>query len=354
MKKCILSIMVVCVAIMSQAQHVLENEAALVYYMPKNEVVITLEYDVVEQTPGVFYQYAERYLGTKNVITEEQNSCYLTGIQTELTATADRQREYKITAAQGIQEQLIRLSEDGRLLGYGIEYDTKVPTACPAGYSVGGNKVENVKYKGEEELMPLLEEQFLASSVAKMAEGAAKQIYRIREMRLNLLASEVEHVPADGEAMKLVLEELNNREQALAELFVGKTVVRHAQHKIKYEPVKCVNKAVLCRFSKHSGVVAPDDLSGEPIYISVDATQELVQTPLEVSSKAPALSQLYYNLPGEAQMLITYKGKELVNEHYQIAQLGVAIPLAKQLFTGKQSPVIRINPATGNILSIEQ
>ena len=228
MKKCILSIMVVCVAIMSQAQLVLENEAALVYYMPKNEVVITLEYDVVEQTPGVFYQYAERYLGTKDVITEEQNSCYLTGIQTELTATADRQREYKITAAQGIQEQLIRLSEDGRLLGYGIEYDTKVPTACPAGYSVGGNKVENVKYKGEEELMPLLEEQFLASSVAKMAEGAAKQIYRIREMRLNLLASEVEHVPADGEAMKLVLEELNNREQALAELFVGKTVVCHA------------------------------------------------------------------------------------------------------------------------------
>ena len=53
-------------------------------------------------------------------------------------------------------------------------------------------------------------------------------------------------------------------------------------------------------------------------------------------------------------MLITYKGKELVNEHYQIAQLGVAIPLAKQLFTGKQSPVIRINPATGNVLSIEQ
>ena len=149
MKKCILSIMVVCVAIMSQAQLVLENEAALVYYMPKNEVVITLEYDVVEQTPGVFYRYAERYLGTKNVITEEQNSCYLTGIQTELTATADRQREYKITAAQGIQEQFIRLSEDGRLLGYGIEYDTKVPTACPADYSVGGNKVENIKYKGD-------------------------------------------------------------------------------------------------------------------------------------------------------------------------------------------------------------
>ena len=48
-----------------------------------------------------------------------------------------------------------------------------------------------------------------------------------------------------------------------------------------------------------------------------------------------------------------YKGKELVNEQYPIAQLGVAIPFSKQLFTGKSLPVIRLNPTTGNILSIE-
>ena len=50
-----------------QAQMVQENEAAIVYYMPKTELVITLEYDVIKRTPGVFYQYAERYLGTKEV-----------------------------------------------------------------------------------------------------------------------------------------------------------------------------------------------------------------------------------------------------------------------------------------------
>ncbi len=354
MKKCILSILVVWVAMMCHAQLVLENEAAIVYYMPKNEVVITLEYDVVEQTPGVFYQYAERYLGAKEVITEQQTSYVLTNISAELIATADIGREYKVTSAQGLKEQYISLTADGRLLGYGLKDAGECTVEGVRCKGAGECTLEGVRCKGAGELMPLLEEQFLASSVAKMAEGAAKQIYRIREMRLNLLAGEVEHVPADGEAMKLVLEELNNREQALAELFVGKTVVRHENHTLKYEPVECVYDAVLCRFSKHSGVVAAEDLSGEPIYINVEVTRELVQTSIEQNSKALALSQIYYNLPGEALVSIVYKEQEMVNARYAIAQLGVAIPLAKELFSGKHSPVIRINPTTGNILSIEQ
>ena len=351
MKKCILSILVVWVAMLCHAQLVLENEAAVVYYMPKNEVAITLEYDVIEQTPGVFYQYAERYLGAKEVIAEEKTTYMLSDVTTNLITSADHQREYKVTAGTGNNEQYLTLTEDGRLLGYGLE-DVE---EC----KVEGEKLEargeRREARGErQELMPLLEEQFLASSVAKMAEGAAKQIYRIREMRLNLLAGEMEHVPADGEAMKLVLDELNNREQALAELFVGKTVVRHSKQTLKYEPVECVYDAVLCRFSKHSGVVAAEDLSGEPIYISVDATQELVQTPIEQNSKAPTLSQIYYNLPGRAKLSIMYKDEEMVHATYAIAQLGVAIPLAKELFTSKQRPIIRINPQTGNILSIHQ
>lgn len=352
MKKCILSIMVMWVAIMCHAQLVLENEAAVVYYMPKNEVAITLHYTVVDEEPGIFYQYAKRYLGAQEVVTEAKKSYLLTHISTELLTEADITRAYKVTADQGVKEQLITLSEDGRLLGYGLEDPSlkdngRLSDSGVMDASLQGNGVR-------QELMPLLEEQFMASSTMKMAEGAAKLIYRIRETRLNLLAGEVEHMPADGKAMELVLAELDKQEQALVELFVGKKQTHIQSKTVKYSPEECVQKAVLCRFSMHNGVVDADDLSGEPVYISVDATQEMVQTLIDEQSKTPALSQLYYNLPGEAQLVMEYKGEELVNEKYQIAQLGVAIPFAKQLFTSKQSPVIRINPFTGNILSIEQ
>jgi hypothetical protein len=117
--------------------------------------------------------------------------------------------------------------------------------------------------------------------------------------------------------------------------------------------MQSVESETLCRFSVHSGVVAADDLSGEPIYISLEATKQSLSTAVEISSKAPLLSQLYYNLPGEAKVNMTYKGKQMACSTYQIAQFGVAIPVAKQWFTSKQTPVIHINPETGNILSIQ-
>ena len=328
------------------AQLVLENETAMVYYMPKNELAITLHYTVVDEEPGIFYQYAKRYLGAKQVITEAKRSYVLTHVSTELLTSADTKRAYKITAGQGLKEQLISLSEDGRLLGYNVGLENATEPLLFSG------KAEPFCTE-EEALMPLLEEQFVASSTAKMAEGAAKLIYRLRETRLNLLAGEVEHVPADGKSMELVLAELEKQEQALVELFVGKKKVSSGSKTLRYKPEECVYDAVLCRFSLHSGVVDANDLSGEPVYISVDATQEMVQPLVEENSKAPALSQLYYNLPGEADVVLKYKGEEWMRAHYQIAQLGVAIPLAKQWFTGKDIPVIRLNPETGNILSIE-
>lgn len=193
----------------------------------------------------------------------------------------------------------------------------------------------------------------MATSIAKMAEGAAKMIYRIRETRLNILAGDVEHVPADGEAMRLVLNELNQQEQELVELFVGKTSIEHGTHTFVYTPQENVEREVVCRLSQHNGVVSKDDLSGEPIYLTLEASKQSLDHMVESNSKAPMLSQIYYNLPGSAKLTIEYKNKNWVSAAYQIAQYGVAIPFAQDLFIGKQAPIIHINPLTGNILSIQ-
>ena len=252
-------------------------------------------------------------------------------------------------ATPGINEQLISLTQDGRLLGYNIDLEVK---------EEGDEGNSSLSYLTDQEsrydLMPLLEEQFIASSVAKMAEGAAKQIYRIRETRLNLLAGEVEHVPADGTAMKLVLEELDKREKALAELFIGKESIEHKSQELIYIPKDEAGEEIICRFSMHSGIVAVDDLSGEPVYLRTQATKQELGYMVEINGKTPTLSQLHYNIPGEGTFTITYKGKELLNKRYPIAQWGVSVPLSQQLFTGKQVVSILVNPETGNILSIQQ
>ena len=105
----------------TNAQIVRENEAAVVYYMPKTELVIHIDYEVVTQTPGVFYQYAERYLGAEEIIMENNTNCQLRAVCVATESSADTERAYKVTAQKGINTQLVSLSEDGRLVGYGIE-----------------------------------------------------------------------------------------------------------------------------------------------------------------------------------------------------------------------------------------
>ena len=338
----------------TKAQVVRENEAAIVYYMPKTELMITLDYNMVEEKPGVFYQYAERYLGATKIIIEENKNHQLVGVKTQVVSSADTNRPFKVVAQKGINTQLMSLTEDGRLVGYGIENASLQFSERSQGELQNGSKAAYSLEAKSEEPMPLMEEQFLAGSVAKMAEGAAKQIYRIRETRLNILAGDVEHVPADGKAMELVLNELDKQEQALVALFVGTTTVTHHTHTLLFTPGESVENEVICRLSQHNGIVDKNDLSGEPIYLTLDATYRTLLPSGYVDKNTPALSQIYYNLPGEAHIVMLFKGKTVAENKFDVAQYGVAVPLAQDLFTGKAIPTIKISAETGNILEIRR
>ena len=331
-------------SLQAQSPVLVEDELAVVYYMPKTQVAITVEYDQVQVAPGPFYQYAQRYLNTDNVVLEAQTYYELTNMHIQTQAVADHERAYKVHAQRDIEAQLLTLTADGLLYGYNVGPATIVPQA----------KEENTIAKPMEEvLMPLLEEQMIASSIAKMAEGAARQIYHIREMRLNILTGDVEHVPADGQAMQLVLNELNQREQALTELFVGRKQVTHLSKTIYYTPSDAPHPAMIARFSKFGGVVDAEDLSGEPIQMNIVATKQSLHSNHAVEDKkALQPSEIYYNLPGQAAITITYKDIT-ITASCPVAQYGVAIPLAKDLFI-KHKPTIYFNTQTGNITSIQK
>lgn len=345
MKKFLLGSTMMLIASVLMAQNLRENEAVVVYYMPKTEFAIQMQYTVTTQTPGVFYQYAKRYLGAEQIITKASTQYSLDGIQISATTSADIDRAYQVPATKGWQTQLLSLTEDGRLLGYNIEANLPEPPV-----QVVNSSKHTVT---STDILPLLEEQFIAGTTAKMAEGAAKQIYRIREMRLNLLAGEVEHVPADGMAMQLVLDELNKREAELISLFVGTTTISSSLHTIHYTPQRSAKQEILCRFSQHTGVVDSNDLSGTPIYITLNTTKPTVEESEVPSSKTPLLSPIYYNLPAHTKIMVEYNGQHMCKASFPVAQFGVAVPLSIDLFSSKPTPSIHINPTTGNIQSIK-
>ena len=320
-----------------------ENELAMVYYMPLTQIAITIEYEEVTMQPGMFFQYAERYLGTKDVVTEPQTLYHITAINANTRAIADKERTFKVVAQRGMDAQLLSLTEDGILCGYNIPPQQPMPMPFPP---------QMPPQEPAPVSVPLLEEQMLANSTAKMAEGTAKQIYRLRETRLNILSGDVEHAPADGQAMQLVMNELNQQEQQLTALFVGKKSVKHHHKTIYFTPSEDVQE-VLCRFSRFAGVVAADDLSGEPIMLTLTGQKQTLLPADDTKKSKSQPSQIYYNLPGTADIQIVY-GTMTVKNTFQIAQYGVAIPLALDLFTSNNTPHIYFNTQTGNISSIQK
>lgn len=120
------------------------------------------------------------------------------------------------------------------------------------------------------------EEMLVAGSTAKMAESAAKQIYLLREYRLDLLTGNSDEIPQER-SFEILLNEMNKREALLTSLFMGTVETESSvKHIIYLPPVnseKHTSNEIAFRFSERNGIVAPDNLSGEPIYISVNGTQ---------------------------------------------------------------------------------
>ena len=332
-----------------------EEEPVLVYYMPQTQLLLTAEYDEVVTEVGPFYQYSQRYLGTKDVVMKAEKQYVLQGVTVKPTAIADTSRAY-VLQDKNVKLQLLLFSPIGTLAGYNIEPKAECgkPLADRTGHPCKDGKCESFVGTGMSQLMPLLEEQLMASSTAKMAEGAAKQIYRIREIRLNLLAGDVEKVvPADGKALQQILKELDKREQDLTALFIGRRNVTHHVHTLCYTPkagAGAKDESILFRFSKYYGIVATDDLSGEPVNIRISKTAHQL-IPAEKQSQK-AVASIYHNIPGKGDLTITYGDRELAKQLIDVAQWGVSVPVNSALML--TMPRITFNPETGAIISIEK
>lgn len=328
-----------------------EDEPVLVYYMPLTQLRLTAEYDEIVTEVGQFYQYSERYLGTKDVIVKAERQFVLKGMKYRFIEGADTTRMY-VVQDKNIKLQWVNLSPYGTLVGYNTPAPKK-STQHSSTISSPKDCAHQESFVGTEttHLMPLLEEQLMASSTAKMAEGAAKQIYRIREMRLNLLAGDVEKAPVDGEAIERILAEMDKREQELTALFVGRRTVIHHKHYAYYTPKATAGneECILFRFSRHFGVVAADDLSGEPVQLALSKNVHQLVSPDKPQKNG---ASLYYNLPGTGVLSVTYNDQELLNQSIAVAQWGVSVPLNTALMAS--TPHITFNPQTGAIVSIEK
>lgn len=325
------------------------NNFGITYSLPKTTLVVEAEVTKVTCKAGPYYKYAEKYLGVKDAITEDKVYFELGKIHLINKGVPDENNTYIVEFKNGTVAPYAYLTEDGLLCSINAEYEPEENTTSDSSKNKAlPEKVTDASVFSEELLM--------AGSTAKQAEVAAKQIYRIRESRLNILTGEADNLPPDGEAMKLVIQQLEEQEKALTNLFTGVRTQEKSDYEVSIVPFDNLEKEVLFRFSNQLGIVDADDLGGVPVYMNLKAIDRAPQLdPKEAEKKAKSLKGIIYNVPGKASIEISMNKKTLYKGEAQITQFGTQEGLAPVMFEDKKAPVkVYFYPETGAIKQIIQ
>ena len=320
------------------------NEYGLVFSLPQTHLDLEVVATKTTRKAGPYYQYAEKYLGIPGAITQDSEEWSLTSVKVTPIVVPVPDEGYLMQFKAGSNGYIV-LDENGLLLSINTEpaVDSIAPTAPKVKTKSPLDNNDYAKVYSEELLM--------SASTAKMAEVAAKQLYRIRESRLNLVTGEVDELPADGESFKLVIQQLDEQEAALTALFMGTTQTETVVKHIDYLPIAESTNEVVFRISDLYGVVSADNLSGAPIYLTLKITEE-GQLPVDNKGNVKKMPKnaVPYAIPGKAEVTLTDGKKTLFKGELPVAQFGVIFGLDPSLFTDKKNPsCVTFYPQTGAI-----
>lgn len=323
------------------------NEYGLTYSLPTTHLRIVVEAERTVYKAGPYYKYAKKYLGTTDAVAKDAQEWTVKNVDITTYGVPNKDKEYlmEFKSSNGVYAMK---SEDGLLLSINTE-NVIAPAETREAQAETESVLEDNGY-----LKALSGEILNSESTAKRAQLAAQQIYTIRESRTNYALGEADQMP-DGEALKLIMKQLDEQEAALTALFLGTKQTSTSVQVYDYVPDTLdVNNYVVMRVSDFNGMVDRDDLSGEPLYLTMKVTQrgELPVDDKGVTKKLPKEAVIYC-MPGKARFTLTYEGKKVAEETFDVAQLGVEFGLNPKLFSAKKSPsFVKFYPETGAVMEI--
>lgn len=326
------------------------------YYLPQTALRVTVVAEKQETTPGELNKYAFRYLRLKEVPTAPSTSWEIKSITLEPYGVPDPQKAYNIKVKSKTVAPLVSLTRDGILLAINTEAEEQalpdLPLSVPAPAPLNPKQYMN-------------QEMLSAGSTTKLAELCAQEIYDIRDSRNALVRGEADNTPKDGEQLRLMLTQLDTQVQALEQLFSGSKRTSTEVFSFTYLPTQETEKDVLFRFSNRLGVVDKDDLSGQPVYISVQGTGNL-PTRAEATSNEGKKAQaflskkeniekgIFYNMAARESIRVFDLNQTYTELQCSMGQFGYTELLSAVLFDKMVTTRVTFHQENGGIKKLEQ
>ena len=324
------------------------NEYGLVYSLPTTalEIEVTASHQVGKKGP--FYLYAKKSIGTDKAIAEDYEKWVITDVKVRPYGVPDASTQYLMQLRPGALTS-VTVYSNGMLLA--INKEVTPQSAAP---SDNAGSQEKVIWPTGSEYLDFVDEDFVASkSSAKQAQLLAESLMEVREAKLALTRGTADAMPADGKQMELMLASLGQQEAALNAAFTGSLTSENVTRKFTFIPEEDT-KQILFRMSDFAGFVDADDLSGDPVYIRIETLNE-ASIPVDAKGEPKKLPKnaVIYNIPGSAQVTLSFLDKKLYEKEIQLSQFGMTFGLDPVLFTDKKEPSFAVfDPVTGALLEI--
>ena len=304
------------------------------YFLPQTEIVVEVSIKRTIQKNGRFANYAQRLLALNNVITSNLNKYELENVNISYNIIPDTAKIFAAEINSKTTAYNLLLSPNRIIKGVNVsDASTSLNDregSTPLSHFLDTTLIFDYSVLAEDALM--------ATSEAKMAEFAAKQIFRIRESRMEILSGDSE-TEYSGDALLLVIRELDKIEKELVALFEGKSITFTETKIFRFIPQTAIENEIIFRFSPLLGIVEKDDLAGRPITMSI-LPQYILSETLNKSEKKVKKFGIYYNVSISAQIAIFDGNKQLAGNNFLFPQFGTLKFLPAELFNNKNTQII--------------
>lgn len=356
----------------------------VIYSLPKTSLCVRVKAVNEISVKGPYSQYAQKYLGTDDIIGNNSSSWLIGGIEISSFPIKDSSRTFAVETNYPCS---MSFTPEGFLESVNAKSDYKEKNLILSdNFLQSSNSDEILKSRKFQELnvnryetvfdtvlhvidadsiftaVPTQRKQVVRKSLDEQAQELANQIFVLRDDRNALLVGESDgkSLP-DGESLKYMIEQLNKLEESYMSMFIGKKIRIEKNFVFTFEPENVEHsRQILFKFSPQYGVTPKNSLRGNPIMIDItdlknnssEINFDEQQTSIRRKAKAKAEENGFaYLTPANALIKIIQDNNTISEKVLNVNQMGIVRYLPQTFMQNKDFKLV-LYPESGTIKSL--
>jgi hypothetical protein len=311
------------------------SSQSMIYALPQSNIMITVEVAKTTIRKGVYAEYAEKYLSLHDVPMKDSQTWSISNVKVYSQMEADPSQLYVVTFKTFPERlhSLFSVSRNGVVLDFANTWKRTMLKHAPGDQQIDPVEDPNLLEETTKEKVdtfyktvmtdstfvriPVFKKQIQAKTKEEIIKETANQLIKTRRHKIKILRGEYDFHP-DGEALKVMVDELSKYEETLLSLFAGVKTVEKERFVFMFIPQTDIMTKELCYFNPEKGIL--DQKEPGSSAISIQLTKE--QDPIKITLPEKTKNTLYVRAPVMVTAAVKTGDKKISSSRIPIYQFG--------------------------------